>query len=47
MEGGGRAIPDPSKVFDKSKKPLAGLDKTKRLRPKKKIKEGGREFGLK
>ena len=41
MEGG-RAIPDASKVFEKSKKPLAGLDKTKSLRPKKKIKEGGR-----
>ena len=41
MEGA-RAIPDASKVFDKSKKPLAGLDKTKSLRPKKKIKEGGR-----
>ncbi len=41
MEGG-RVIPDASKVFEKSKKPLAGLDKTKSLRPKKKIKEGGR-----
>jgi hypothetical protein len=34
--------PNPDKVFDKPKKPLSGLDKTKSLRPKKKIKEGTR-----
>ena len=33
---------DPSKVFEKPKKPLAGLDKSKSLRPKRKIKEGNR-----
>ena len=31
---------DTSKVFEKTKKPLAGLDKSHSLRPKKKIKEG-------
>ena len=39
--------PNPDKVFEKPKKPLSGLDKTKSLRPKKKIKEGTRGYGLK
>ena len=34
--------PNPDKVFDKPKKPLSGLDKTKSLRPKKKIDKGAR-----
>ena len=42
MEKSERAVPDSTKVFDKSKKPTAGLDKTKSFRPKKKIKEGTR-----
>ena len=37
-----KAVVDPTKVFEKPKKPLAGLDKSKSLRPKKKIKEGAR-----
>ena len=38
--------PDASKVFGAAKKPLAGLDKTKSLKPKWKIKEGtrGKDF---
>ena len=38
----GKQAPDANKVFEKAKKPLTGLDKTKSLRPKKKIKEGAR-----
>jgi len=33
---------DVNKVFEKSKKPLAGLDKSKSLRPKRNIKKGSR-----
>ncbi len=42
-----KVVPDLTKVFDKPKKPLAGLDKSKSLRPKKKLKEGQKGFGLK
>ena len=37
-----RVVPDSTKVFEKTKKPLAGLDKTKSFKPKRKIKEGTR-----